>query len=76
MKDHAIDIENNRLKTIFDPFVQVDDSDTGRYSGAGLGLAITKRVCHLWVETSGLKATREKEPLSQFNCLSNNYRSN
>lgn len=33
----------------------MNDSDARRYPGAGLGLAITKRVCHLmdgdiWVE--------------------------
>ena len=56
VKDHGIEIENNKLKTIFNPFVEVDGSDTRRYSGAGLGIAISQRVCHLmngdiWVES-------------------------
>lgn len=45
--DSGIGIPQDKLKLIFEPFRQVDMSDTRRYGGTGLGLAITKNVCQL-----------------------------
>jgi signal transduction histidine kinase len=45
--DSGIGIPQDQLKLIFEPFRQVDMSDTRRYGGTGLGLAITKNVCQL-----------------------------
>lgn len=45
--DSGIGIPADQLDLIFEPFRQVDMSDTRRYGGTGLGLAITRNVCHL-----------------------------
>ncbi len=40
--DTGVGIEEDRLATVFEPFVQVDASHTRRREGAGLGLAISR----------------------------------
>lgn len=42
--DNGIGIESDKLKTVFNPFVQGDNVYQKRYQGAGLGLAIVKRL--------------------------------
>ncbi|MGE0077835.1 MAG: PAS domain S-box protein [Bacteroidales bacterium] len=42
--DSGIGIEPEKLSLLFNPFRQVDDSNTRRYSGMGLGLAISKHI--------------------------------
>jgi signal transduction histidine kinase len=45
--DTGVGIPNDRLASLFDPFVQVDKSTTRNYGGTGLGLSITKKLCKL-----------------------------
>ncbi|MCA9150200.1 MAG: PAS domain-containing protein, partial [Planctomycetales bacterium] len=42
--DNGCGIAATELPTIFEPFSQVDNSDTRKYEGSGLGLAITKQL--------------------------------
>ncbi|MEM9826653.1 MAG: ATP-binding protein, partial [Planctomycetota bacterium] len=42
--DNGIGIDAERLKTLFEPFVQADPSIQERFGGTGLGLSITKRL--------------------------------
>ncbi|MCJ7581043.1 MAG: response regulator, partial [Candidatus Aminicenantes bacterium] len=56
VKDSGLGIPVEKLKDIFDPFVQVDASSTREYGGTGLGLAISSQLVKLmggkiWVES-------------------------
>ena len=44
VKDTGIGISNDKIENIFDRFKQVDNSTTRKFTGAGLGLAITKQI--------------------------------
>ena len=42
--DTGVGIPSDKLQTIFDPFVQSDGASTRHFEGAGLGLAITRKL--------------------------------
>ncbi|HNF15951.1 MAG TPA: ATP-binding protein [Leptospiraceae bacterium] len=44
VSDTGIGIEEQKLSTVFDPFVQADSSATRNFSGTGLGLSISKEL--------------------------------
>lgn len=56
--DNGVGIPADRLKEIFEPFVQVDDALTRTASGAGLGLAISRDLAR----AMGGELTVQSEP--------------
>lgn len=44
IKDNGIGIPSEKLETIFDRFYQVDDQNTRKEGGAGIGLALTREL--------------------------------
>jgi hypothetical protein len=56
VEDTGIGIQQNKLKTLFKPFSQVDTSDTKKFGGTGLGLVICKEFVNMmegsiWIES-------------------------
>ncbi len=43
----GIGVPENKLKAIFDEFVQIDNSYSRKFEGTGLGLALTKKIIEL-----------------------------
>ena len=67
VKDTGIGIPASFQQTIFEPFRQVDDSITRTHGGAGLGLAITKRIAEIM--GGGIRMVSREGVGSQFTIL-------
>lgn len=45
--DTGIGIPHDKQPALFEPFIQADGSKNRRYSGTGLGLALSRRLCQI-----------------------------
>ncbi len=57
ISDTGIGISPDQQETIFEAFNQGDNSSTRKYSGTGLGLALSRRFCQMLGGTISVKST-------------------
>ncbi|GAB6058220.1 PAS domain S-box protein [Desulfonatronum parangueonense] len=60
VSDSGIGIPDDKLDTLFKPFVQLDGSYTRSYQGAGLGLSLVKRLVDLMDGNISVDSTVDK----------------
>ena len=57
VKDTGIGIDSNHIDDIFNPFFQVDSSQTRQYEGSGVGLPVVKQLVQLMGATIEVDST-------------------
>ncbi|MFD2033551.1 ATP-binding protein [Belliella marina] len=67
VKDTGIGIPKSKIKTLTEPFVQVDGSYTREYAGTGLGLAISNKLIELMGGELRIESEEGKGSVFSFN---------
>ena len=67
--DTGIGISQDRIKEIFEPFVQIDGSSTRRYGGTGLGLALVLQIIEAHGSLINVKSEVDKGTTVSFPLL-------
>ena len=57
IKDTGIGIDSDYIDDIFNPFFQVDSSQTRQYEGTGIGLPVVKQIAQLMSATIEVEST-------------------
>ena len=60
VEDSGIGISENKMKRLFEPFVQGEEVLTKKYGGSGLGLTIIKELLRILEGTIDVKTEKEK----------------
>lgn len=68
VKDTGIGIPADRIKSLFEPFTQVDSSTTRQYGGSGLGLAICRRMAELLNGSVGVSSCENEGSAFWLSC--------
>ncbi|OCH21240.1 ATP-binding protein [Aliivibrio logei] len=69
VSDSGVGIEQNKLNSIFEPFVQEDSSITRQFGGTGLGLAISKQLVDLMDGEFTVKSTKGEGSTFSFSLI-------